>query len=462
VRKRWYLELVPLAFGVVSLSYGIYRYIQELPGTPADPPDILMFTLCSVRADHVHAYGYPGETTPNIDKFAASSTRYVNAFAAGTFTGSSHGALLTGLLPATNGLLSAGDNVSPTVPTLPGILHDFGYSTAAFMGARGPAVFADGDGLERGFDAVNNVFQDPAAMIDSAADWWHHAKHPAFAVIHIRNAHAPYANPPPTVDPRISAWRNGAFGPGVHDGNTTTLLADALEGDPQLHAELASIYDQGVQAADADLGSALAKIDPDMKRTVVVLAADHGEALGEDGHLGHMRYNDPAVVHVPLLVHYPDGLGDAEPDVVQTEVSLLDVLPTLLTLAKVPPLGVQDGRSLLGLGTVPVWTASNGNTGARPAIAQANRGSILASTGVSSVVTTQDWRLTNDGAIPMFQHRVVEQAADGRHERWVSADDPATLTALLKFYTEHAPIPSPASKTLSPETVNALRKAGYW
>ncbi len=81
---------------------------------------------------------------------------------------------------------------------------------------------------------------------------------------------------------------------------------------------------------------------------------------------------------------------------------------------------------------------------------------------ISTVVTTQDWRLTNAGGEPLFQHRVVERNAGTESERWEPADDPNTLTALLKYYTEHAPIAPPATQKLSPETVNALRKAGYW
>lgn len=444
------------------MGYGLYLYVRALPEAPRDPPDILMFTLCSIRADHVHAYGYANETTPNIDALAASSTRYVNAYSAGTFTGSSHAALLTGLLPATNGVLSPGDKLLPTVRTLPEILHDFGYSTAAFMGARGPAVFGDGDGLERGFDSMNNVFPNPTAMVAGAAKWWKEAKHPAFMVVHIRDAHAPYATPLPTADARIRAWRNDAFGPGTHASPTTSLLADALRDDPTLKNELSALYDQGVQAADANVGRALKAINPDMQHTVIVLAADHGEALGEDGHLGHHRYNDPAVVHVPLLVHYPKDLVDDEPDVVQTEVSLLDVPPTLLALAQVPPLGLQDGRSLVGLGEVPLWTAHNADTGARPALVQMSHSTFGTQPRISTVVTTQDWRLTNAGGAPLFQHRVVERNAGTESERWEPADDPNTLTALLKYYTEHAPIAPPAAQKLSPETVNALRKAGYW
>ena len=323
------LIAVPLIAGLASLGFGLYGIRAQRPQAPTDGPDVVLFTLCSIRTDHVHAYGYEGDTTPNIDRLAAAGTRYVNAYAAGAYTGSSHAALFTGLLPSVNGIVNFGNTLAPSIPTLPEVLGLYGYSTAVFMRASGPMTFGTADGLARGFGTFQTEFADTPQLASQAAAWWSAAPHPRFLVVHLRDAHSPYARADDTTDPRIRTWQTEAFRPGTSGARATAVLGSALPGDPALRAQLDALYDHGVHTADAGVGTVLAALKPDRARTMVIVTGDHGEALGEDGHLGHQRYDDEAVVHVPLVIDYPRAYVPDEPALVRTEVSLVDLLPTL-------------------------------------------------------------------------------------------------------------------------------------
>jgi hypothetical protein len=115
---------------------------------------------------------------------------------------------------------------------------------------------------------------------------------------------------------------------------------DALASPAKKYLALAGLVDREIGrlfASVAERGAA--------DRTIVVLFSDHGEALGEDARLpaNHGRFVYNALTHVPYAIRVP---GEA-PVVVTAPVSLLDLLPTLLTLvgSSAPP--GTDGRSLL-------------------------------------------------------------------------------------------------------------------
>jgi arylsulfatase A-like enzyme len=144
-------------------------------------------------------------------------------------------------------------------------------------------------------------------------------------------------------------------------------LAQALGADAVLRSQLSGVYDLGVHRADEAVGEVLGALGADAEGALVVVTGDHGEALGEGGHLGHKRYLDEGVLHVPLLVRYP---GQTTAMSVATEVGLVDLLPTILDLAHVPLPAGLDGRSLVGIESAPGWTSNGADGRVRPVIGQ--------------------------------------------------------------------------------------------
>ncbi len=451
MQLRRTLLVVPLSVGLLSVGFGLHGLISDQP--LASGPDVLLVTICSLRADHVHAYGYPLDNTPAIDALAAAGTRYDNAYAAGTWTGSSHGPMLTGVLPGIHGVIDFGEHVSTILPTLPGVLGLYGYSTAAFQVGGGPATFGSGDGLDRGFGTFATAFQDDAAMAVAAGKWWKAARHPVFALVHVRDAHEPYSRTANGLDPRIEAWRRASFQPGPGGAEARDALAAALPEDAALSAQFSALYDEGVHSADSGLAAVLAAIAPDPAHTVVILAGDHGEDLGEGGHIGHMRYADEAVVHVPLIVDYPPGLR--EPSSVSTEVSLVDLLPTVLALASAPLPALLDGRSLLGLGDALPWAPDTADSRVRPAFAQMTASAPGRVAPLQTVVLTRDWRLEDPLTVPHLYRR----SGTG----WEIVDEPAVQAALMRRAVDVSDVNAPATApSLSEETIRALQRDGYW
>src|SRR6266536_2450892 len=88
----------------------------------AAPPDVLLVTIDTLRADHVGAYGYTAGATPTLDRLAREGVLVEDAVAQVPMTRPSHASILTGRYPFEHGLR---DNASgplgagtPTLATL--------------------------------------------------------------------------------------------------------------------------------------------------------------------------------------------------------------------------------------------------------------------------------------------------------------------------------------------------------
>jgi len=234
-----------------------------------------------------------------------------------------HSALFTGSYPMANGMHDfAGNVLSLSVVTLAETLHGRGYATAAFIGA---AVLDSRFGLNQGFDTYFDHFdfrrQDQANLdrmerpgnqvMDEALRWLKANPRRPFALwVHLYDPHYPYTPPEP--------------------------FASRYKADP---------YDGEIAFADAQVGRLTSYLrDANLLRdAIIVLAGDHGEGLGEHGEKTHGFFLYNSTLRVPLLIRVPE----APPRVVETETSLVDVMPTVLQALRFPiPPSVQ-GRSLL-------------------------------------------------------------------------------------------------------------------
>src|SRR5712675_3717560 len=119
-------------------------------------PEVFLVTIDTLRADHVHCYGYESIQTPALDGLAKDGIRFSQAFTPSPITNTSHISILTGLLPSSHGVSDFGVPLAPSHPTLAELLTARGYHTAAFIGA----VILDSKslapGLDRGFQFYDN------------------------------------------------------------------------------------------------------------------------------------------------------------------------------------------------------------------------------------------------------------------------------------------------------------------
>ena len=289
------------------------------------PLNLLLVTLDTVRSDHLGCYGDAAAETPHLDALARQGVRFARASSPVPLTLPSHTTILTGLLPPHHGTRNNGTApLAAGIPTLATVLAGAGYRTAAFVAA---FVLDHRFGLNRGFAVYDDEIERPAdaswmleaqrpgdQVVDRALGWLAAAdSRPFFLWVHLYDAHAPY-NPP-------SPYRER------HPGRP---------------------YDGAIAFDDAQVGrllAALASRGLD-DRTVVAIAADHGESLGEHGELTHGLLLYQPVLSVPLLLRAP-GLAARRVD---TPVSLVDLAPSLAGLLRqpLPPPkgGALDGRDL--------------------------------------------------------------------------------------------------------------------
>jgi len=289
------------------------------------PLNLLLVTLDTVRSDHLGCYGDAAAETPHLDALARHGVRFARASSPVPLTLPSHTTILTGLLPPHHGTRNNGTApLAAGIPTLATVLAGAGYRTGAFVAA---FVLDHRFGLNRGFAVYDDEIERPAdaswlleaqrpgdQVVDRALGWLAAADpRPFFLWVHLYDAHAPY-NPP-------SPYRER------HPGRP---------------------YDGAIAFDDAQVGrllAALASRGLD-DRTVVAIAADHGESLGEHGELTHGLLLYEPVLSVPLLLRAP-GLAARRVD---APVSLVDLAPSLAGLLRqpLPPPagGALDGRDL--------------------------------------------------------------------------------------------------------------------
>ena len=117
-------------------------------------PDIVLLVLDTQRADRLSAYGYPAQTSPNLDAFAADATLFRHAITPAQWTVPTHSSLFTGLYPSVHNTRQSFSILPKEIPTVAERLSENGYFTAAFC--NNPLVGVVDNGLRRGFASFLN------------------------------------------------------------------------------------------------------------------------------------------------------------------------------------------------------------------------------------------------------------------------------------------------------------------
>lgn len=288
--------------------------------------DVLLVTLDTVRADHLGCYGDADAATPVIDALAARGLRFDQALATAPITLASHSSIMTGLYTPHHGVRDNGYyTLGAELDTLAETLHEEGYATAAFVAAY---VLDRRYGLAQGFDRYDDAVvpslpsearteynERPADAVTTAALTWlePHLRQddprPYFLWVHYFDPHWPYTPPP--------------------------AFASRFAGRP---------YDGEIAFVDTQIGRLVDLLEQRnrLDRTLVVVTADHGDALGEHGETTHTLFIYDATMRVPWILSCP-ALFDGELVVADRVVSIVDVMPTLLDLLGVERGGATDG-----------------------------------------------------------------------------------------------------------------------
>ena len=299
--------------------------------------NVLLITVDTLRADHVGAYGYRRATTPNLDALAAESKVFRLAFSQAPETNPSLASVMTCLYPHET-TVYRNFHLLPSKPrTLAEILAARGLATGAVVTN---FSLRRGSGLERGLADYDDRMDDLATpkwegieriapkTTAAAVEWLRgHAGERFFLWVHYMDPHAPYM-PPPPYDTMFPVRDPGDTGPDI----TLPFLEGGLGiGGIPLYAQLgdhndpryyASQYDGEIRFFDHWLGELLKEVRAQglLDRTLIVVAADHGEGMGEYGYwFNHPEFLWNGLIHVPLVVRLP---GEARHEEIATPVAL--------------------------------------------------------------------------------------------------------------------------------------------
>lgn len=313
---------VILLCGIVAGCRGTQEAAKPAAATPA-ARNLVIITIDTLRADRVGTYGYAPARTATMDRLARDGVKFTHAYATAPITLTSHASLMTGRYPAGHGARHNGMRLDLKTPTLADRLSQAGFATGGFVAAypldrrfgliKGFQTYGDHMPPSRNGRAVNE--RPGRAVVDEALAWL--ARHRGtrfFLWVHLFEPHAPYGDP---ADPR---------------GLT-----------PQVR------YDNEVAEADVQAGRIIDALGPDRLSTLVVVAADHGEAFGEHGEVGHSIFVYDTTLRVPLIL---SGGGLPRDRTIADPVALIDVAPTVLRMLGVASFdadGIDLAPALNGL-----------------------------------------------------------------------------------------------------------------
>lgn len=440
------------------------------------PPNVVLITIDTLRADHLHCYGQPLPTSPHIDAFAARSVVFERAIAASGYTGPAHSSIMTAKYPRRNSMgFSNGLLALAGVETLAEAFQQGGYATAAFVSN---AVLGARSGLDRGFEVYDDQFPNvegnrPAVSerlapqtVERALAWLGRARtKPFFLWVHLQDPHGPYTPPAPYLErfhvpdvdgePELAVVDDNAGQGGIPPYQVIDGLRRVSDYRRRYAGEIAYM--------DQSVGELIAAVEKH-RPAIVVLTADHGESFGEnDFYFVHGHSAAPDLSHVPLIVNAPGVRAERRADL----VSHVDILPTLLDLAGRPvPAGVEGialGPILRDRAHVPARTVFcdiGYEVGAYDAA-----GFLLAATAERKSWTLEEFyqsgRADRESAIAGVEGLTVTQTFgwDGG-PTWSARDpDPQLATRLASYLVGSNVAGEPVQ--LSPSDRERLRSLGY-
>lgn len=344
---------------VVALAASVVAVLAPTGcrGNQAQPANILVISIDTLRADHLGVYGYGRDTSPKIDAFGAQAVVFERAYATCYHTADSHMSIFTSQYPSVHRVQNATDPNQPLVvlssliPTFTEVLSEHGYRTVGFHGG---GNVGGGYGFARGFDSYTYA----ADRVDAALEWLEQNddhERPFFMFFHTYHTHDPYTPLPPydslydpdyTGDVNADKARFDAVIAEQGFVRARELFWDAVDPeDPSDLAHVIALYDGEINEVDLQIGRLLDLVGARFSNTVVVLLSDHGEEFYEHGRFLHNQLYEECL-RVPLIIRAP-GLGS--PGRVGEWVSLIDIAPTVLDLVGIEAPTSFRGRSLRGV-----------------------------------------------------------------------------------------------------------------
>jgi len=402
-------------FGILSIS--------SCGENKGNQPDIILVTLDTTRWDFLHSYGYELPDSPNLDKLAALGTQFRNAVTVAGTTFPAHASMLTGQYPRVHGARSNFYSLNSTTRTVAQILTENGYQTGSFVSFKGMHNHGE---LDRGFQVSsdgNRSSSDKEAIrpgdqtLKLTTDWLDttSTESPLFLWMHLFEPHGPYD---------ITPWYEEKF-PGYEgrfkDGVTMLQIKNGRQiGFPEEELEaMRQIYAGEIALADQYVGELIANLKARgrLDNTLMIVVADHGQGMGENGQFGHGALLWESILRVPMIIV---DFRNQEKAVVDQRVGVIDITPTILKAANIGIPANMAGRALS-----PLINPENG--GDRLYYSEVN---LMENPNEK----TQRWYDPNDLAVYMGEFKL--QHRKGKDRLFSTATEENKLTGIPKRKAE--------------------------
>lgn len=362
-------------------------------------PNILLLVLDSVRADHLSCYGYRRKTSPNIDRLAKKGVLFENAFSAAEWSYPSHASIFTGKYPSFHKTLGKDLSLHKENTTIAEILSLVGYQT---IGITSNLLLNQSNGFDKGFQKYivldapfrssrffQQSYKNLARTLVYGPDWFTYRnlteirrlinnrsqKNPFFLFTNFYNCHAPYDPPRPFKRRFCNSLQEpplylieyllskifGHTGEKIDGCSLDVRKLNRIASDDGQYEFMAkeltvskdewdvvkSWYDGSISYLDYHIGELVDFLRKKgiFDNTFLIITSDHGENFGEHGLASHQFCLYDSLLHVPLIMVYPDVIPKGKR--ILNLVSTIDVFPTILDVLKIK--GFSDniqGKSL--------------------------------------------------------------------------------------------------------------------
>ena len=333
----------------------------------AEQRNVILVSIDTLRADHLGCYGYHRPTSPVLDEFAREGLLFEDVTASSPWTLPSHGTMLTGLYPNRHGLHSYNNVLPVGMRTIADIFKEKGIQTAAVVNSH---CLTPRYGLHQGFEDYEYIkeilnLRKPSEVGSKAQQWLSsRGQKPFFLFLHYYDLHSDYASLPKYERQFVRPYQGRA------NGTTRQLIMHRLGNvkfDQKAANHLIDLYDASIRQIDDEIGKLLLHLRTEklLDETMVIITSDHGEEFLEHGGVMHSQTQYQEMLKVPLMMRGP-GLGQQKR--INEIVSLVDLMPTILSVMGIEVPEGLDGTDLSGL-----WRQTNYKLPSRYVYAGASR-----------------------------------------------------------------------------------------
>ncbi len=336
-----------------------------------DRPNIIFYVIDGAAAEQMSVYGYNRRTTPNLERLAAEGAVFEHAYSNSTWTPTSTPSFMTSLHHSVLGGLTADtDPIPEQACTMAQHLHRAGYQTAVFTSN----TFAGTTkALDREVDALREAGVKPTSVSSSTLheNFWlwrdSYPGEPYWVHFQTTDVHWPYEPGAPFAGLFVNSERRERFyewerrlgeasglGGPSHPSYPSEAYQEAGVDRVSFFDALRGLYDEDMAHNDYQIGKLVERLKAtgEWDRTLLIIAADHANFNAT------LQIRDPAPpkwgpmfqpgkTHIPMIFVWPGHIDPGQR--FSQPVSMIDILPTILDLARLPEPDIMQGQSLAPL-----------------------------------------------------------------------------------------------------------------